>query len=265
MKNFIALLFVLFAFGATAQNYQGKSDMVIIDNSGDQFYLIIDKVVQNVFPTSQLKVVGLPAKYHQIQLLYVTGNVINYQEHITLLPYKQHTAVVNWYNNQKRLNWIEVSNINQSSYGNGALIVNYVAYNNYGGNPGGNHGGNYPGGNNQGNNPGGNNHGGNHNPNWNNNSNCHSPLPTIQPIMNELNNIPFSAKKLEYAKDALANKCINSDQAYEIVKAFTFDRDRVEIAKYCYDRMTDQIYANKILDLFPHSGTREEVRKYFTK
>ena len=252
MKNFIAILFVLFTFGVTAQNYQGKSDMVIIDNAGDPFYLLIDKVVQNIFPTYQLKVVGMPAKYHQIQLLYLDGNIINYHEHVTLQPYKQHTAVVNWNNNQKRLNWIEVSNLNQSSYGNNVLVVNYAAYNNAGGNSSGNnHGGNYGG-----------THGGNY---GGNNPNCHYPLPTIQPIMDELENIPFAAKKLEYAKDALANKCINSDQAYKIVEAFTFDSDRVKIAKYCYDRMTDQLYANKILVLFPHSGTREEVRKYFTK
>jgi hypothetical protein len=83
--------------------------------------------------------------------------------------------------------------------------------------------------------------------------------------MDELDNINFSAKKLQYLKDALANKCINSDQAYEIVASFTFDNDRVTAAKYCYDKMTDQIYANKLLDLFPYSGTRDEVRKYFTK
>lgn len=249
MKNFITLLLVLFVFGATAQNIQGKSNMVIMDNSGDPFYVIIDNVVQNVFPSYQLKIVGMPAKFHDIQLLYLNGNMINLREQITLQPFKQYTGFVNWNNNQKRLNWIEVTGINQSNYGNNIDVIMYASYNNQGGN---NPGGNFP-------------PNGNQNPNGNYNPDCNFPLATIQPILDEMDNINFAAKKLEYAMDALRNKCITSDQAYQIVEAFNFDSDRVKIAKYCYDRMTDQLYANKLLDLFPYSTTRAEVRKYFTK
>jgi len=278
MKNFITLLLVVFTFGASAQNFIGKSDMVIMDKTGGSFYLIIDDVVQNIVPKNQLKIVGIPSTYHQIQLLYTNGNTINLKEQVTLLPFKQYTGFVNWKIGQKRLEWIEVTGVNQSNYGKNIEQIMYTpapannnicylcttpstpgyhyhpdgtVHINYNGNVGNHPGGNYP-------------PNGNFPPNGNN-PNCHNPLPTIQPIMDELENINFSDKKMNYLKDALANKCINSDQAYEIVESFTFDNDRVKAAKYCYDRMTDQIYANKLLDLFPYSSTRDEVRTYFTR
>ncbi|HLV42222.1 MAG TPA: DUF4476 domain-containing protein [Brumimicrobium sp.] len=276
MKKITAFLLFIFAFGATAQNFASKSDMVIMDKSGDPFYLIIDKVVQNTVPKYQLKIVGLPATYHEIKLVYLSGNTIVLQEHATLQPFKQYTAFVNWKNAQKTFEWIEVTGIQQSNYGNNVEVILFsnpynvncqlciqpstpgqhyhadgTIHNNYIGGSGNNHGGQHP-------------PHGNYPPNGSN-PNCYNPLPTIQPIMDELNNINFSAKKLDYLKDALANRCITSDQAYEIVESFTFDADRVNAAKYCYDRMTDQIYANKLLDLFPFSGTRDEVRKYFTQ
>src|SRR5690554_4233595 len=126
MKNIITLLLILFAFGATAQNHAGKSEMVIIDNSGESFYLIINKVVQNVVPKKQLKIVGLPATYHDIQLLYTNGNIVQVKEHVTLLPFKQYTAFVTWMNGQKRLEWIEVTAVNQSNYGKNTEMIMYT-------------------------------------------------------------------------------------------------------------------------------------------
>lgn len=317
MKNIITFLFLVFAFGVTAQNYTANSDLVIIDKSGQSFYVIIDGVAQNAVPKTQLKIVGVTAAFHELKLLYANGLNVNLQHNFTMEPYKQYTAFVTWKKGQKRFDWVEIAGINQSNYGANFQQILFVpaynqvcylctnpsspgvhyhpdgsAHNNYGMNGGNNQGGYYPpNGNNNGNNqggyypPNGNNHGNNQGgyypPNGNNhgnqggyyppngniqqNPNCQYALPTIKPILDEMNNIPFSGRKMDYAMDALANKCINSDQAYQIVEAFTFDSDRVKMAKYCYDRMTDQIYANKLLDLFTFTSSRNEVRKYFTR
>jgi hypothetical protein len=295
MKSIITLLFIVFAFGVTAQNYTANADLVIIDKSGQSFYLIIDGVAQNAVPKTQLKIVGVTAAFHELKLLYANGVNVNLQHNVTLELYKQHTAFVTWRKGRKRLEWIEITGVNQSHYGGNFEVIMFTPsyievcylcknpsapgfhyhpdgsiHNNYGmngGNNAGNQGGYYPpNGNNNGNNQG--NQGGYYPPNGNNqqgNTNCQYPLPTIKPILDEMNNISFSDKKMEYAKDALANKCITSDQAYQIVEAFTFDDDRVKMAKYCYNRMSDQIYANKLLDLFKFSSSRNEVRKYFTR
>lgn len=293
MKNYITLLFIVFAFGVSAQNDAAKSDLVIMDQSGQAFYLIIDGVAQNAVPKTQLKIVGVPAAFHELKLLYANGVNVNLQHNLTVNPYKQYTAFVTWKKGQKRLDWIEITGVNQSQYGRNLEVILFTpayvetcylctnpsspgfhyhpdgsVHNNYGmngGNNQGNQGGYYP--------PNGNNHGNNHgayypphnNNNQHGNVNCQYPLPTIKPILDEMKNIPFSDRKMEYAKDALANKCITSDQAYQVVEAFTFDDDRVKMAKYCYDRMSDPIYANKLLDLFKFTSSRNEVRKYFTR
>ena len=77
MKNIITLLLLVFAFGVSAQNFTGKSDIVIIDKSGQSFYLIINGVAQNAVPKTQLKVIGMPAAYHEIKLLYSNDVAIN--------------------------------------------------------------------------------------------------------------------------------------------------------------------------------------------
>ncbi len=292
MKNILTLLLLVFAFGVSAQNYAPKSDLVIIDKSGQSFYLIINGVAQNPIPQTQLKMVGMPAAYYELKLLYTNGVAVNLQEFVTLQPFKQHTAFVAWRKGQKRFEWIEVTGVHQSNYGRNMQVTMYTPaytetcylctrpsspgyhyhpdgtiHNNCCGTgantpngqypPNGNYppNGHYPPNGNQ--NPHGN--------NYPNNLNCQYVLPTIEPILEEIDNIPFSARKMEYAMDALANKCIDSDQAHQIVAAFTYDNDRVKIAKYCFDRMTDPVYANKLLDLFPYSSTRNEVRKYFTR
>src|SRR5690554_7155974 len=100
-----------------------------MDKTGDPFYLIIDEVVQNIIPNYQLKVVGLPASYHEIKLLYTNGVIIQVKEHVTLQQHKQYTGFVNWIGGNKKLNWIEVVNINQSMYGQNVLVVQYAGKN----------------------------------------------------------------------------------------------------------------------------------------
>src|SRR5690554_7002203 len=84
MKKLITILLVVLAFDATAQNHGSKSNIVIMDKTGDPFYLIIDDVVQNIIPSYQLKVIGLPASYHEIKLLYKS------EEHTSELQSRPH-------------------------------------------------------------------------------------------------------------------------------------------------------------------------------
>ncbi|PKR82312.1 hypothetical protein CW751_02980 [Brumimicrobium salinarum] len=274
MRNILTGLFVILIFGLNGQYNTSTSELVIVDQTNTQFYLVIDGVVQNRMPSSNLKIMGVPATYHKIKLMYATSSGMLLSENVNLLPNKRYTAHVNWQNGLKKIQWVNVSNSQHGGLGLHFEVIEYVSpYNqpcflcttpttpgfhyhqdgskhpNFGGQHGGFPGNQQP-------------------PNVNfphQGNNCYQPISTIQPIIDELEEMNFSDEQLKYAKEALRNKCVTSDQSYKIVEIFTFDDDRMEIAKFCYDRMTDKIYANKLLKLFKFSESRDEMRTYFTQ
>jgi hypothetical protein len=57
---------------------------------------------------------------------------------------------------------------------------------------------------------------------------------------------------------------LTCEQAQQILKAFSFDEDRVKCAVQLYPRVTDPENFFKVLDTFSFSSSRDEVRKQIT-
>lgn len=94
---------------------------------------------------------------------------------------------------------------------------------------------------------------------------CKSSVKDVDMLVSGIKQESFSSDQMDLVRTTLKTKCINSDQAYRIVNSFTFDGDKIEMAKFCYDHMTDRNNASKLLDLFTYSSSKDELRKYFSK
>jgi hypothetical protein len=92
---------------------------------------------------------------------------------------------------------------------------------------------------------------------------CYGAISEVDYIIAGIDEANFSEDQMKYVREELKTKCINSDQAYRIVNAFTFDGDKIKMAKFCYDHMVDKQDAKKLLDLFSFSSSKEELKKYF--
>jgi hypothetical protein len=92
---------------------------------------------------------------------------------------------------------------------------------------------------------------------------CYGAITDVDYIIAGIDEANFSEDQMKYVREEMKTKCINSDQAYRIVNAFTFDGDKIKMAKFCYDHMVDKQNAKKLLDLFSFSSSKEELKKYF--
>jgi hypothetical protein len=92
---------------------------------------------------------------------------------------------------------------------------------------------------------------------------CFGAVSDVDYIIAGVEEASFSEDQMNFVKGELKTKCINSDQAYRIVNAFTFDGDKISMAKLCYDHLVDKQNAKKLLDLFSFSSSKEELKKYF--
>ena len=92
---------------------------------------------------------------------------------------------------------------------------------------------------------------------------CFGAVSDVDYIIAGVEEASFSEDQMNFVKGELKTKCVNSDQAYRIVNAFTFDGDKISMAKLCYDHMVDKQNAKKLLDLFSFSSSKEELKKYF--
>lgn len=92
---------------------------------------------------------------------------------------------------------------------------------------------------------------------------CSSALPSVDYIIEGIKAATYSSDQVNFVQKSLEKACINSDQAYRIVNTFTFDGDKIKIAKFCFDHMTDKQSAHKLLSLFQFSSSKDELKKYF--
>jgi hypothetical protein len=91
---------------------------------------------------------------------------------------------------------------------------------------------------------------------------CGRAVADIESLISGIKAETFASDQKQYAQAELANMCINSDQAYRIVNAFTFESDRLEIAEVCYKHLVDKTAAEKLTSLFTFDATKKEFREY---
>jgi hypothetical protein len=137
----------------------------------------------------------------------------------------------------------------------------------------GNGGGNYGNNNGYGNNGGYNNNNGG----YNNNTPPPPPPPTrsggcrtamdpngFRAAKETITKASFDETKLSTAKTILTSNCMNTDQITAICKLFSFEDNKLEFAKYAYDRCTDRGNYFKIGNIFSFDASRTELNEYIS-
>lgn len=104
--------------------------------------------------------------------------------------------------------------------------------------------------------------GGTGNSNNGNNYSCTSVLTDADGFVARLKAETFDTDKREMIEKELKQQCVSADQAYKIIKELGFDTDRFDMCKYLYDRMTDKVNGNRLVELLSYDLDKEEFQKY---
>lgn len=77
-----------------------------------------------------------------------------------------------------------------------------------------------------------------------------------------IQNTQFSDTKLQLCKGLIKANCISTKQLIELLKVFSFEQHKAEIAKEAYDSVVDQSNFYKIYPLFKQEINIQEIEKY---
>lgn len=74
----------------------------------------------------------------------------------------------------------------------------------------------------------------------------------------------FDDTKLSTAKTILNSNCMSTDQVIQICNLFSFEANKLEFAKYAYDRTTDKGNYFKVGNIFSFDASRNELNDYIS-
>jgi len=92
--------------------------------------------------------------------------------------------------------------------------------------------------------------------------NCSKVLSNFDSYLKQIKQLSFESDKVEAILKDLEFTCLTSSQAYKIVEILTFETNRLDIAKFLSDRMTDRDNAGDLLPLFKFDSNKMEYKDY---
>jgi hypothetical protein len=313
MKNL--LLFTLFIGLTTSINAQNK--LVVFNQEGKQFYIILNGIKQNAEAKTNVKVEQLTGDSYKLKVIFADGSTPDVDKAI-YFGEPNHEYVTELKKNNKGIYKIRMINYGPTAT-NSYQAANTVNYTNTNANSNNNNVVTNNGNNNvtthqttttvtTNTNVNGNNNGNNENinmdvniggvgmnlnvnvdenlnngsntsytethttttttttngNNYNNNHNngCFTSNVDLNSIISAVKAESFADDKKIVAKQALNNKCISSDQTVTLLGEFSFDDDKLEIAKHCYDNCSDKENFYKVNSAFSFSDSKEALNKY---
>jgi hypothetical protein len=81
--------------------------------------------------------------------------------------------------------------------------------------------------------------------------------------MNTIQYETFENTKITLPKQVCKSSCMTSEQLRTVLKAFTYEASRLEIAKYAYDYVFDPEKYYLINDAFEYSSSVNELNSFF--
>ena len=91
---------------------------------------------------------------------------------------------------------------------------------------------------------------------------CNRTLNNLPTFLEELKDQSFEDDRVEAVKLALKNTCLTTEQAGKIMELFTFDENKLEIAKFLSDRLIDRENATALAKYMSFDSSKMEYRKY---
>ncbi|GAB4094334.1 DUF4476 domain-containing protein [Flaviaesturariibacter terrae] len=78
-------------------------------------------------------------------------------------------------------------------------------------------------------------------------------------LLQQLHNENFDNTRLSLVKNALASNRVTAAQVKQLMQQFSFDNDRLEVAKTAYPRTTDRNNFFQVMDAFEFSSSKESL------
>lgn len=93
---------------------------------------------------------------------------------------------------------------------------------------------------------------------------CSHVLMNTDQFVNALLEESFENDRVAKVQTDLNAMCVTSNQAHQIVEVFSFDNDKLTVAKFLYDRMTDKNNGGILLDLFAFETDQTQLKAYMS-
>ncbi len=84
----------------------------------------------------------------------------------------------------------------------------------------------------------------------------------LQSLIETMKHVTFEEKMIEVAKTALKGKQLATAQVHQLLIQFAFEKNKLELAKYCYDITTDKRNYYTLYNDFTFSSYSSELDKY---
>ena len=93
---------------------------------------------------------------------------------------------------------------------------------------------------------------------------CQYPMEwgSFKSAKETINQSTFEDTKLSSAKTILSGNCVSTDQVVEICKLFTFEKSKLDFAKFAYSKTTDPGNYFKVGTVFDFDNTKTELNNF---
>lgn len=84
----------------------------------------------------------------------------------------------------------------------------------------------------------------------------------IQTLLQAMKNATFDEKMVSTAKTALKNRTIKTAHVHQLLEQITFEQQKLDLAKYCYDKTIDKNNYFTLYNDFKFSNYSDQLDKY---
>ncbi|MFM7645016.1 MAG: DUF4476 domain-containing protein [Sphingomonadales bacterium] len=95
--------------------------------------------------------------------------------------------------------------------------------------------------------------------------NCTKTMNRLEAFKAELKDQSFEEDRLEALQLEMKSTCLTTAQAEQLLDLFTFDENRLEVAKYLSDRLTDRDNAGALAKKLTFDSNKMEYRRYLSE
>lgn len=232
MLRFVLLLYSLFAFCIEVDG-QINNNLVVFCNDGERFTLIVNGLMENEKPETNVRVVNLDLKVYEVKVIFENPKMKPVNTNITF--YRTNKECVFALNKKGRkkhtIDYVSEKDIIQEVVQQPQLtradsVSKIIDSGTNGSNP---------------------------------------PLPTNSAIQMLLNNILLQnteAGKLSVASNALETMVLNLIDIKSILSLFSSEQTRLAFAKLVWAKLKDPTLYEGILQTFLNTAVKEEFRKF---
>jgi hypothetical protein len=95
--------------------------------------------------------------------------------------------------------------------------------------------------------------------------NCTQTMNRLEAFKAELQDQSFEEDRLDALQLSMKSTCLTTAQAEQVIDLFTFDENRLEVAKYLSDRLVDRQNAAALAKKLSFDSSKMEYRRYISE